>query len=91
MLVCLLQATGESTSSRSLFIEKKSAPHDDIVLDVIVTLCAHVATDKVKQSVCLCVMYTFHHPLLKLDYLICSVSKKQNGSYCTHILVLLIS
>ena len=70
MLVCLLQAIGESTSRRSLFIKKKSAPHDDIVLDVIVTLCAHVQTRLSNRSD-LCVMCTFHHPLLRLFDLQC--------------------
>lgn len=44
MLVCYLQAIGVWTSGRRLFIEKKSAPFDDLVLDIIVTLCAHVQT-----------------------------------------------
>ena len=35
--------------------EKKSAPYDDIALDIIVTPCVHTCTDRVKQLVCVSV------------------------------------
>ena len=34
---------------------KKSAPYDDIALDIIVTPCVHTCTDRVKQLVCVSV------------------------------------